>query len=77
MDTLAPTGFQVAYPSAQAPGITGPDHFYGHVDHHFEYRTGYHGPMPAPGEHAADHRAEFHGKAMHDPHGDEAPRGHR
>jgi hypothetical protein len=33
--------------------------------------------MPARGEHPAEHRAEFHGKAMHDPHGHEAPRGHK
>jgi hypothetical protein len=59
------------------PWFHGPANFYGHVDHHFDYRKGYHGPMPARGEHPADHRAEFHGQAMHDPHGHEAPRGHR
>jgi hypothetical protein len=59
------------------PWYNGSAHFYGHVDHHFDYRKGYHGPMPARGEHPADHRAEFHGQAMHDPHGHEAPRGHR
>jgi hypothetical protein len=59
------------------PWFHGPEHFYGHVDHHFDYRKGYHGPMPARGEHPAEHRAEFHGKAMHDAHGHEAPRGHR
>jgi hypothetical protein len=32
---------------------------------------------PARGERPAEHRAEFHGKAMHDPHGREAPRGRR
>ena len=59
------------------PWFHGPDHFYGHVDHRFDYRHGYHGPMPARGEHPGDHRAEFHGSAMHDPHGHEAPHGHR
>jgi hypothetical protein len=59
------------------PWFHGPEHFYGHVDHHLDYRKGYHGPMPARGEHPAEHRAEFHGKAMHDPHGHEAPRGHK
>ena len=57
------------------PWYHGPDHFYGHVDHHLEYRKGYHGPMPARGEHPVDHRAEFHGQAMHDAHGHEAPHG--
>ena len=33
--------------------------FYGHVDHHFDYRKGYHGVMPARGEHPAEHRLEF------------------
>lgn len=59
------------------PWFHGREHFYGHVDHHLDYRKGYHGPMPARGEHAGDHRAEFHGEAMHDPRGHEAPRGHR
>ena len=59
------------------PWFHGPDHFYGHVDHHLDYRKGYHGPMPARGERPAEHRAEFHGQAMHDAHGHEAPRGHR
>ena len=55
----------------------GPEHFYGHVDHHLDYRKGYKGPMPARGEHVAEHRTEFHGNAMHDAHGHEAPRGRR
>lgn len=59
------------------PWFHGPEHFYGHVDHHLDFRKGYHGPMPARGEHPAEHRAEFHGQAMHDPHGHEAPRGHK
>jgi hypothetical protein len=59
------------------PWFHGPEHFYGHVDHHFDFRHGYHGPMPARGEHPIERRAEFHGRAMHDVHGQEAPRGHR
>ena len=59
------------------PWFHGPGGFYGHVDHHFDYRKGYHGPMPARGERPAEHRAEFHGQAMHDARGREAPRGHR
>ena len=55
----------------------GREHFYGHVDHHFDYRKGYHGPMPARGERAVEHHEQFRGKAMHDPHGHEAPHGHR
>jgi hypothetical protein len=56
------------------PWFRGPEHFYGHVDHHFDYRHGYHGPMPARGEHAVEHHETFRGSAMHDPHGHEAPR---
>jgi hypothetical protein len=59
------------------PWYHGADHFYGHVDHRLDYRKGYHGPLPARGEVAAEHRAEFHGQAMHDVHGHEAPRGHK
>jgi hypothetical protein len=59
------------------PWFHGPEHFYGHVDHGLDYRKGYHGPMPARGEHPADHRAEFHGQAMHDSRGREAPRGRK
>ena len=59
------------------PWYHGADHFYGHVDHHLDYRKGYHGPVPARGEVASEHRAEFHGQAMHDVHGHEAPRGHK
>ncbi len=57
------------------PWYHGSDHFYGHVDHSLDYRKGYHGRMPARGEAPAEHRAEFHGQAMHDVHGHEAPRG--
>src|ERR1700689_4348224 len=59
------------------PWYHGTDHFYGHVDHHLDYRKGYHGQFPARGEAAAEHRAEFHGQAMHDSHGHEAPHGHQ
>ena len=59
------------------PWYHGADHFYGHVDHGLDYRKGYHGPMPARGESPAAHRAEFHGQAMHDPRGHEAPRGRK
>jgi hypothetical protein len=59
------------------PWFHGPEHFYGHVDHRFDFRHGYHGAMPARGERPAERRAEFHGKAMHDVHGQEAPHGHR
>ena len=59
------------------PWFHGPERFYGHVDHQLDYRKGYHGPMPGRGEGAAEHRAEFHGQAMHDSRGHEAPRGHR
>ncbi len=59
------------------PWYHGRDHFYGHVDHHFDYRQGYHGPFPARGEHPVAHRAPFHGEAMHDVHGHEAPHGRR
>jgi hypothetical protein len=59
------------------PWFHGPERFYGHVDHHFDYRKGYHGSFPARGERPAEHRTEFHGSAMHDAHGREAPRGHK
>jgi len=56
------------------PYYHGPEHFYGHVDHRFDYRKGYRGPFPRRGERPAPQRAAFHGTAMHDPHGHEAPR---
>jgi hypothetical protein len=56
------------------PWFHGPEHFYGHVDHHLDYRKGYHGPLPARGERAVEHHEQFRGKAMHDSHGHEAPR---
>jgi hypothetical protein len=59
------------------PWYRGADHFYGHVDHQLDYRKGYHGSFPARGEQPAEHRAEFHGQAMHDTRGREAPRGRK
>jgi hypothetical protein len=59
------------------PWFHGPEHFYGHVDHRFDFREGYRGRFPARGEHPAEHRAEFHGQAMHDARGHEAPRERR
>jgi hypothetical protein len=59
------------------PWFHGPENFYGHVDHHFDYSKGYRGPAPARGERPAENRREFHGNGMHDAHGHEAPRGHR
>src|ERR1700684_1036592 len=35
------------------PWFHGPENFYGHVDHHLDFRKGYHGPMPGRGEHVA------------------------
>src|SRR5579871_1787655 len=59
------------------PWFHGPEHFYGHVDHRYDYREGYRGGFPARGEHASEHRREFHGEARHDAHGHEGPREHR
>lgn len=59
------------------PWFHGPHGFHGHVDHHLDYRHGYHGPTPGRGEHPVAQRREFHGTAMHDEHGHEAHGGHR
>ncbi len=59
------------------PWFHGPANFYGHVDHHYDYRKGYHGHFPERGAKPGPNRVQFRGKAMHDPHGHEAPRGHR
>ncbi len=72
-----PEWFQGGVFIGAGPWFHGPEHFYGHVDHHFDYRKGYHGHFPERGERPADHRLEFRGRAMHDPHGHEAPRGRR
>ena len=57
------------------PWYHGPERFYGHVDHAYDVRKGYHGPLPNRGEQPAAQRVPFRGMAMHDPHGREAPRG--
>jgi hypothetical protein len=59
------------------PWFHGGDHFYGHVDHGLDYRKGYRGSFPERGASPAAQRAQFHGSAMHDAHGHEAPRGRR
>jgi hypothetical protein len=49
------------------PWYHGPEHFYGHVDNHFDPHHGYHGPTPHPGDHAEAHpHSEFHGNEMRD-----------
>jgi hypothetical protein len=69
-----PEWFQGGVFIGAGPYYHGPGNFYGHVDHKLDYRKGYHGPMPQRGEQARAQRAEFHGTAMHDPRGHEAPR---
>src|ERR1019366_3997941 len=59
------------------PWYHGAGRFYGHVDHQLDYRKGYRGSFPARGAQPAERRAEFHGQAMHDSRGHEAPRGRR
>lgn len=59
------------------PWYHGDRHFYGHVDHALDIRHGYHGPLPARGSAPLATRAQFHGTAMHDFRGHEAPRGRR
>jgi hypothetical protein len=56
------------------PWFHGPRGFHGHVDHHFDYRHGYHGPYPHRGEHSGGNRREFHGRSRHDSHGHEVHR---
>src|SRR4030081_1053157 len=53
------------------PWFHGPDRFYGHVDHHYDFRHGYNGHYPERGERPAEHRNEFRGREMHDSHGRE------
>jgi hypothetical protein len=52
-DIMLRNGSRVAFSLAQDLGSTGrntsPEHFYGHVDHHFDYRKGHHGPMSGRG----------------------------
>jgi len=42
-----------------------PEHFCGHVDHHYDFREGGHGGFPARGAHPAERHREFHGSARH------------
>ena len=58
------------------PWYHGP-RFYGHVDRAYDFRQGYRGPLPARGERPAANRRAFHGTAMHDTHGREAPANRR
>lgn len=60
------------------PWYHGHDHFYGHVDRHYDPRYGYHGNYPprgTPYHQPADNFHNFHGNAMHGVHGEEAPHG--
>jgi hypothetical protein len=66
-----PEWFQGGLFIGAGPWFRGPRGFHGHVDHHFDYRHGYHGSYPERGAHPGDHRTEFHGREMHDPHGHE------
>ena len=59
------------------PWYHGPARFYGHVDHAYDFRKGYHGPLPPRGAPPVRNRIPFRGQAMHDPHGHEAPAGRR
>jgi hypothetical protein len=78
MAIMGPSGSEeAASSSAPALGTTDRTISTAHVDHHLDYRKGYHGAMPARGAAPAEHRAEFHGQAMHDAHGKEAPRKHK
>jgi len=56
------------------PWFHGHDHFWGHVDNHFDRNDGWHGDYPHRGEHFDAHRApghveNFHGNEMRDGHG--------
>ena len=73
----APEWFSGGVFIGAGPWFHGPEHFYGHVDHALDVRRGYQGPMPERGAPSVASRAEFHGQAMHDPRGREAPRGRR
>lgn len=53
------------------PWYHGPARFHGHVNNRFDPHHGYHGHMPARGEHAdphnrVDHMKSFHGNEMRD-----------
>src|SRR5271169_7185148 len=56
------------------PRFHGPEGFRGRVDHHFDVRHGYGGPLPNHGEHPEasrrfDQMAHFGGNEMHEGHG--------
>ena len=61
------------------PWYHGPEHFYGHVDEHFDPHHGYHGRFPARNErpdaarfqHFQGHPEEFHGGGLRDGRGHE------
>ena len=58
------------------PWFHGPEHFYGHVDNHFDPHHGYNGPYPHHGDrpdehHVPGHDDHFHGNEMRDGHGHE------
>jgi len=55
------------------PWYHGRRDFYGHVDHRYDPRFGYHGAFPRRGEHFDRHRDfhDFHGNYMRDGHGHE------
>jgi len=64
-----PTWFANGVFIGAGPWFHGPHGFNGHVNNHFDPQHGYHGAMPARGEHAAaNHRspANFHGNEMRD-----------
>jgi hypothetical protein len=53
------------------PWFHGPEHFYGHVDNHYDVHRGYNGPRPSRGEHPdanhrVDHMEHFKGNEMRD-----------
>jgi len=51
------------------PWHHGRDYFYGHVNNHFDPNHGYHGTMPARGEHPVPHSEPFHPNEMRDGNG--------
>jgi hypothetical protein len=61
------------------PWFHGDEHFRGHVNNHFDAHHGYHGHMPARGEHAdaahsVSHMSNFKGNEMRDGRGHVAKR---
>jgi hypothetical protein len=72
-----PEWFQAGLFIGAGPWYHGAGGFYGHVDHAFDVRKGYRGPLPGRGERPVENRAAFRGQAMHDPRGREAPGGRR